>query len=911
MTVPILQTKLYIPPYRPVLVPRAHLVEKINAGLDCKLTLISAPAGFGKTTLLAEWVASSSRPIAWISLDDGDNDQIRFLTYLIVAIQGIHDKFGQTTLELLQSPQPSSTENILTALINEIAELQNPFLLILDDYHVISDRQVHRTVTYLIEYQPRQMHVILSTRADPPWPLSRYRGRGELNELRVNDLRFSVDETLTFLNEVMNLKLSTDDVATLDERTEGWIAGLQMAALSLQGRKDTTTFMKAFSGSHRYVLDYLLEEVLLRQSEAVREFLLKTSILNRMTAPLCNIITGRQDSQDILRDLEAANLFLLPLDDERGWYRYHHLFVSLLRGLLGQEHPHQKSELHIRASQWLESQGLLDEAIEHAVAAKDIERATDLIEQYAMDTIIQGNLTTVARWLESLPSEQIRARPWLCGYQAWVRHWTGQREDVEECLVHVENTFLETRGDPDAAVVLSESEYRHLLGTVGAIRAISANHDTSEQPKLEIAQRAMELLPEGDYMRGINAIALANAYENQGDLLKAQAAYAEGCKIAKDYGYRSLEVSLTCYLGSTYVRQARLHEAYRIFSEALDKASTPSGSKLPAAGYALVKLGELEREWNQLETAEVTLTKGLEICKQWGQVDFLAEGYVAMARLQLAKGDAHGAHKSIDEVDALSRTAKLDPFIICWSDNCRLRLWLPWEDLSQGFQAGLIEATNWATASGLQVDGELSYLADLDHINLSRFMVAQGMHHSSKPLFDQALTLLERIVDGAESAGWIHQAIEARILQALAFQGAGNPDGALRSLTEAIARAEPGGYIRLFTDEGSPMQRMLSTAVRRDIAPGHMKVVLDSLKKPMIVPREVVQHPTSKLVEPLSERELQVLRYLKTNLSSTEIADELYISPSTVRTHIKNIYSKLDVHRRYDAVERAKELSLL
>jgi len=455
MSTPLLTTKLYIPPVRPDpstglrarLVSRPRLTERLNAGLHRKLTLISAPAGFGKTTLLSEWASqrvgesADGRPVAWLSLDEGDNDPARFWAYLIAALQTIHEGIGEAALEALVSPQPPHVEALLTGLINEIAEIPDLSALVLDDFHVITDQRVNDEVTFFLDSMPPQMHLILSSRADPPWPLARLRARREMTELRTNDLRFTPKEAAAFLNEVMRLDLSPEDVAALEDRTEGWIAGLQMAALSMRGREDVSGFIRAFTGSHRFILDYLVEEVLEQQSPAIQEFLLKTCILERMTGPLCDAVTGGTDSQTILTQLEQANLFLVPLDDEWRWYCYHRLFSELLRNQLALIHPEQAPVLHQRASEWFEGESFTEETIAHAFAARDYERVAHLVEKYARDMLHQSKYNVLSSWIEALPDELVQNRPWLCVYQSWTRHWAGMREGGEDCLKNAERVL--------------------------------------------------------------------------------------------------------------------------------------------------------------------------------------------------------------------------------------------------------------------------------------------------------------------------------------------------------------------------------------------------------------------------------------------------------------------------------------
>ncbi len=924
---PLLETKLYIPPPRSAWVPRQRLIKQLNDGTDLKLTLISAPAGFGKTTFLSAWVAQSKRPVAWVSLDKNDNDLHRFLGYLLTALQRINRDIGKSAQSMLHSPQISPSDILLSGLINEIANTPEPFTLVLDDYHEIIDKQVHELITLILDDQPSQMHLVISSRADPPWPLARLRGSGELSEIRADDLRFTTRETATFLDNVLGFSLVSEDIDTLENRTEGWIAGLKMAALSMKGRKDVSGFIKSFSGSHRFVLDYLVEEVLDQQSSDIQEFLLFTSILKRMTAPLCNSVIGRDDSHLILAQLEQANLFLVHLDDERTWYRYHQLFADLLRSRVKHAQPDLIPALHRRASEWYEKAELVEEAVVHANAGGDYKRAAHLIEQNAMQMIIRGKHPVVYRWLEELPDELVRARPWLCVYHAWMRYWSGMREEVEECLQNAEqalastlslsefkkrsakNPFLTEIEKPDIQSPRpvgegSEAERKHIAGYIAAIRAHNALNSEKIPRALEMAEQAVELLPERDYMRSLVGIVLGAAYGSQGDIMAARLAYAEASEIAQKYSHQIISVSAATYLGMEQAKQALLQEAFGTYREALELAVGPDEKQLPIAGFPLVKLGDLSREWNDLEAASRDLEKGVEVCAQWGQTDFLADGYVALSRLQLAGGNLGDALNTLQRVERLVHRVEVDKFIICWLDECRLRLWL-----SEG---NLAAAVHWAQMSGLRVDGDLSYHHDLDHINLARVLIAQGRQHPSGTFLEEALELLARLLAAAEKAGWIHQEIKILILQALAHQSAGDKEEALTALAQALSRAEPGGYVRTFIDEGIPMGKILRQAVARGIAVGYAGKLLAALEEETEgKSRKIKSTSSSYLVEPLSKRELEVLRLLTTHLSSPEIASELVISKNTVRSHIKRIYSKLNVHNRRDAITRAEELELL
>jgi len=901
MNATLLTTKLHVPSPRPDLVPRPRLIQRLDEGLRLgrKLTLVSAPAGFGKTTLLSEWVATADRPVGWVSLDEGDNDPTRLWAYLVAALQTALPGVGEAALEGLRSPQPSAIEAVLTSLINEIAATATPCILVVDDFHVVTNPQVNDAVALLVSRMPPQLHLVVSARADPPWPLARMRARGDLTEVRADDLRFTEAEATVFLNDAMGLGLSLEQVAALGARAEGWIAGLQMAALSMRGRDDAAAFIRAFSGSHRFVLDYLVEEVLDRQPARVQEFLLQTSVLEQMTGPLCDAVTGRDDGQAVLTALDRDNLFLVPLDDERRWYRYHRLFADLLRSRLQHDAPDRLAELHRAASRWFEREGLAEDAVAHALAGQDLEHAARLIEQSAMAMIAECKNVTLSRWLETLPTETVRARASLCVYRAWTRYWTDLREQGEQCLQDARRALASESGQTGQ----SEDERWLIVARLAAVRSLYAITYEDVPHAQQAAQEAVELLPEGDYMRIMAVFTLGAAHWGHGDVAAAERTFAEASAAAQRSGYRSLAVAAKCYAGTHQAKQGRLREAWQTFQAARRLATGLSGRHLPAAGPPSAKLGALAREWNDLEAADRDTSRGVELCVQVGQPDSLVEAYVSLARLRLAQADLPAATDALRKAGQIAETTKVDPWVSCWLDDCRLRLWLSSGDIAA--------AVRWAEASGLRVDGELSFLHDLNHVNLARVLVAQSTQEPSGPFSDQALGLLARLREAAAGAGWVGETIRILILQALALRANGAQAAALATLERALHLAEPEGYVRTFLDEGEPMVELLRQAATRGISVGYVSNLLAaSVGEPE--DRRGVWGPVHPaLVEPLTERELEVLRLLPSSLSSTEIAAHLVISVHTARTHIKSIYGKLDVHSRLEAVQRARELGLL
>jgi len=929
MTTPLLQTKLYIPPIRRELVPRLRLIERLNAGLHRKLTLVSAPAGFGKTTLLSEWVhavgarqsaipvaaspysspLSSPLRVAWVSLDKDDNDATRFWAYFIAALQTIEANVGEGVLMALQSSQPPPVESVLTALINEVADLPGSIALILDDYHLITAQPIHDAITFLLDHLPPQLHLAISTRADPPLSLARLRGRGQLTELRATDLRFTPDEAATFLNDVMGLGLSAEDIAALDARTEGWIAGLQMTALSMQGREDVSAFIKTFSGSHRFVLDYLVEEVLDRQSNGIQGFLLRTSILERMSAPLCNAITGRDDSQAVLAQLEQTNLFLIPLDDERHWYRYHHLFADLLRRRLGATQSDLLPALHLHASEWYEKSGLMAEAVNHALATDDVERVARLIAGNAFAVMDHGELTTLVARLDVMPEEMMRPQPWLFVARAWAHIYAGQMGDLEALLLDAEEAL---RKVPTNDISFDE----HVAGHIVSIRAYTIALKGDMDRAAALAREALERLPEQDLTaRGWTVSLLANALRWSGDLAAADRAFAEASAISLMASRNHVAVNVLCDWAGLQIMQGRLHKAAATCRHALvlaDDYAVQSGQRLPITGYAHVRLSVILRQWNDLQSALRHAREGIRQCDQWGWAEILIGGYINLAAALQAVGDTDDALDAVQKAKQVARD--VSPWFYAHSAALEARLWLAQGDVAAAY--------GWVSQekSRLSVDAEPSFQYEFAYLTLARGRIAQGR-------LDEALRVLKRLLESAESAQAMGHVIEILVLQAMALQAQGNLDQALTALERALSLAEPEGYVRAFIDEGAPMGELLQQAAARGISVNYVSKLLAALEKetkgedlvlglPMGQMAEspsssLVLRPSSSLVEPLSERELEVLRLLATGLSISDIGQELFIAVSTLRSHSKSIYSKLSVHSRYEAVARAKKLNLL
>jgi LuxR family maltose regulon positive regulatory protein len=917
MATPFLTTKLYIPSVRPELVPRPRLIERLNAGLDRKLTLISAPAGFGKTTLASEWVAGSDRlrpkvRFAWLSLDEGDNDPVRFLTYLIAAIQTIGPDIGRSALSALQSPQPPPTDPILTGLINEITAIPDRIVLVLDDYHLIEAQPIHDALTFLLGHLPPQMHLGLATREDPNLPLASLRAKDQLIEVRAADLRFTSSEASEFLNQVMGLELSAKDIAALGTRTEGWIAGLQLAAISMQGHQDASGFIQSFTGSHRFVLDYLVAEVLEKQSESIQSFLLQTAVLERLSGSLCDAVrfgeakspTGQDNSQQILEYLEQANLFIVPLDSERRWYRYHHLFADLLR----QRHQQIQSVgvpvLHRRASGWYELNGFPEKAIEHSLRAEDFERAAYLIEVQADAVWESGEHTKMWRWLERLPAELTFSRPELCIYHAIMMFRRGTQDAAERSLQVAENVL---NSGIDATNVSSikrlnqtpDAARTSLLGRVAAMRALTASYRGDAAGIIPYAHRALDYLSKDDLAwRSTAAVTLSDAHSYLGDMEAAYQAQLEALDICIATGNLFLILYANLNLAITLRQSGRLKRAQEICQQQMQVANENGMGHTAVAGWISAILGEAQAELNDLDGAIEQAKRGLDLTEHAGDVMMLGWTYLCLMRVLFSRGDMSAAEEVIQRMKSLGRESELPNWVRFQLAAWQARVWLA--------QGRLDEVSHWARERGLDTKGDLAYPHEMEYLVLARILISQGAP-------EEAITLLERLLGAAEAGGRISRVIEILMLRAAAFQAEGDTAQASTTLERALTLAEPGGFIRVFVDEGPPMARLLYEALNRGIAPDYVRRLLAAF--PMAEPEKAepsrAQTAKPELVEPLSERELEVLQLIAEGLTNPEIAARLFLALNTVKTHSRNIYGKLGVHSRTQAVSRARALGLL
>jgi LuxR family maltose regulon positive regulatory protein len=906
MSGPLLETKLHLPRRRQGLVARRRLIDRLSGGAESTLTLVSAPAGFGKTSLLADWLAAAGADgpaVAWLSLDERDNDPALFWTYLVAALKTAVPGIGGSALSLLESPQPP-TDVVRATLINDLGATSSDVVVVLDDYHVLEARDVLDGMAFLVEHLPPQIHLVIASRADPALPLARLRGRGELIEIRAADLRFRPEEAAAYLNGVMGLGLTAADVTALEDRTEGWIAALQLAALSMRGRDDVAGFIAGFAGDDRYIVDYLVEEVLQRQSDQVRRFLLQTSILDRLSGSLCDAVTDRDGGKAMLETLDRENLFLIPLDDRRQWYRYHHLFADVLQAHLLDEHPTDVSDLHRRASAWYEQNGEPSEAIRHALVAKDFEGAADLIELAVPATHQYRQEATLRRWLEALPQDLLRVRPVLSNAYAGSLLVRGEVEGVESYLQDAERWLDPTTGRPPGSlarspemVVVDEEGFRALPASVAVHRAGQARILGDAAGTVAHARRALDLVSEDDHLgRGAAAALLGLVYWTNGDLDAARRWYADGMASLEKAGYLSDVVGGAITLADLSIAQGRLREAMITYQRGLRIATEHAPPVLRGAADIHVGMSQLLYERNELDAARQHLLTSRELGEHAGLPKNQYRWRVAMARIRAAEGDLGAALDLLNEADRL--------YVSDFSPDVRpvpalrAQVWVA--------QGRLGEALDWARERGLSVEDDVSYLHEFEHLIFARVLLAS--HRTERPAgsIREVILLVERLLPAAEEGARTGSLLEILVVQALAQQTQGDIPGALAPLQRALTLAEPEGYVRTFVDEGPAMASLLRAAAKQGMARSYIGSLLAAFDT-------TGDRGQAKqgLIEPLSERELDVLRLLRTDLDGPDIARELVVSLHTVRSHTKNIYAKLGVNNRRAAVRRARELDLL
>jgi LuxR family maltose regulon positive regulatory protein len=877
----LLTTKLHAPPTRTGLVARPHLIERLEAGRHRQLTLVSAPAGFGKTTLVTQWLIQTAGPSAWLSLDEGDNDPATFLAYLIAALQGIDEQIGQSVQPLLAQPQLPPPEALMTLLVNDIAAAEEPVVLVLDDYQAIRTPAVHELLEFLLTHGPLPLHVVLTTREDPPLPLPRLRVRGQVTEITMDDLRFTSAEASDFLQRLLGVVLALDAVAALEARTEGWVAGLQLAGLSLQGLPTAAIaeFIKRFSGSNRHVIDYLAEEVLARQPQAVREFMIQTSILERLTAPLCDAVTGRRDSQAVLKHLEQANLFLVPLDEQREWYRYQRLFGDFLLTELA---PHKLPGLHMRAAEWLEARDLLPEAVTHALACDDVDTARRIVARAAEGAFRMASFAALQGWLDALSDEVVLSDGALATYQAMTLFFVGRAAEAAPYVSAAEGSG-------------STEQARPLRGRLLSVKAHTAIMNGRPDEALRQAEEALAILdPDDSVFRHLDLNLVGQVLEQRGDVAPAVDVYREVLA-----GRRGLQNELGALVLLTNLVFAlnelgRRREALDVCREALERAPHRTGLALPVSDGIALPASLLAYEANELDEARAMVTRILRLVTQLDVADGKIWAHFILARVLLALGEVDEMHRVTWEGRRCVTRSDV------WQGKAR---WFTTLGAQARLQAGDLEAAaEWAEAAGFCPSDRPAFWNEFPYFTYARLLLAQHR------LVD-ARTLLTTLEQSATAGGRRRKLITVYLLQALAQRAEGRVQSALDRVEQAARLAGPEGYRRAFLDEGPALLELVPHV--RHVAPALIDELLVAAGAGVVPDTATVAGPAQPLIEPLTERELEILQLIVAGRSNSEIADRLYISLNTVKWHVKNIYAKLGVSSRLDAAIRTDELGLL
>jgi LuxR family maltose regulon positive regulatory protein len=890
----LLATKLHRPHPTPNLVARPRLTQRLDEGLQKRhcLFLVVAPAGYGKTTLVIDWLGQTATPSAWLLLDQGDNDPIRFFTYIVAALQALDLKVGQALLETFHTV-PQSAEALVCPLINDLASLDGPVILALDDYHRITDGLIQEAMAFLLDHTPPNLKLVVQTRVDPQFPLPRLRVSERMTEIRDRDLRFTPEEMTTFFNSIHRLNLPAEQIAALESRTEGWPAGVQLAALSLQGcsAERATQFVTAFSGSHHYVIDYLADEVLRHQPDEVQSFLLQTCILDRLCGPLCDaVLGGLSNSDQMLMELERKNLFLIPLDDERKWYRYHHLFADLLVRRLKATPSPGLSELYLRAAAWLEQNGYLESAVDYALKAQEYELAFRLMDQIKNTLWNRGEVRTLLTWFNTVPEELVRSHPDWSIVRGGCFMLVGCFDEAEKWLQAAEDGLGPMTASDRHAVL---STQRILL-----YRSVCARFRGDYAAAIALSQSGLDRTLTTEIRdRGSALLFLGQAHYCAGNTDTAEQVLVDAIQTTRAAGHGAAYLNACHYLAQLRVLQGLLHEARAMYEQATGFAGE---QETPVqAGTEYTGLGDLKREWNQLEAAAIDIQKGLELAEAGDFIHFLTEVYPARVRLAMAQKDWKAASRFIQKAEQVAVRCSTSIEI----EN--LRAWRARLHLAQG---NLAQAGQWAETKGAEIADPYGPQQEFELLTLARVWLAQDKT-------DEAASLLERIVSVAERSGRYGRVLEAQMLQALVDQAAGNEARAVEELSRVLARAEPEGYVRLFLDEGAPMARLLhkvstrTTTERRAYA-ARLLAAYGREHPEQPVPRAKAV-PGGSPIEPLSARELEILHLMAAGCSNREIANELIIAIGTVKRHTATIFDKLDVRNRTGAVAKARQLGLL
>ncbi len=904
MAFPIPATKLYIPYPRPNLVPRPHLIERLNEGLQRSLILVSAPAGFGKTTIISHWLQQVEMPVAWLSLDPADNELNLALSVILVCLQQIDRKIGASYQEMLRSAEPLPLNFILTMLVNNIAAVSKDFIFVLDDYQMLAPKNIDPFMTFVLNHFPPNLHLVIITRTDPQFNLARLRGQDQIIELRADDLRFTDGETEDFLNGIMKLGLSSANIASLKHRTEGWIVGLQLAALSMQNRDDRTDFIDKFSGSQRYVLDYLTHEVLEHQPDTIKHFLLATSVLDRMCAPLCDAVVEGNNSQSILEALDSANLFIVPLDDTRCWYRYHRLFAEFLRNQLYQSDPEIVRQYQSRAARWLEDNGFIQEAVDYALASLDYEWSIEMIERIA-PKFPELNLAMerTLEWLDSLPEESLQQYPRICLYYACILMVKGRLDEVEFWLKNIER--LETKPNP------SNSD---LSGNVISVRAMIAYQNAELSRTIEYSRQSLKQLSKNDMpWRVLIKFLMGTASVAIGETPRADQVFQEILEIGHVIDSPNIIIAALSCMAQLKILQGRLFDAADLFQQAIDVIQSSEQCNLFTSSMAYIGLGYLLREWNDLEAAETNLIKGISLVNE-GISSEMIEGLIGLVDIYRVKGDEKGVSELMQDVDRFRLKQMNWSWFLGPLHACQAKLILTQGDLDG--------ASRWARVLEQTVETEnnsntsMTFIDEKNRMTLARVLIAESKEIFNRLKLEKALHILEELVPLAEKSGRINDLIEIWILQALAWDDLSNRQEALRRLTNALSIAEPGGYIRIFVSEGAPMEMLLKQAQSAEIAVPYTTRLLAAFSeerrnRPASSYALQISIQGPKFPASLSEREVEVIRLVAEGLSNHEIAERLFITLGTVKSHLTSIFHKLDVHSRTQTIVKARELELL
>ncbi|MCP5100959.1 MAG: hypothetical protein GY943_35870 [Chloroflexi bacterium] len=906
----LLNTKLYCPQKKPALLSRSRLHKQLNARLihtdqfkqklfnrklfNRKLSLISAPAGFGKTTLVSEWVSQTNIDVGWLSLDAADNDLVRFTTYFIAALQQVphlaESAFGDELIAMLHSPQLPDLKAIWTMLVNGLTAVSHPIILVLDDYHLIQSLQIHELVTFFCENLPAPLHLVIASRTDPPLPLARLRARQELVELRAADLRFTTEETAVFLNNIAGLNLSSQDIAALETRTEGWIAGLQLATLSMHNVADKTAFIQAFTGSHRYVLDYLMEEVLNQQPKEIHTFLLKTAVLNKMCAPLCAAVLnddlGDIDLQSILVQLESQNLFTLPIDNERRWFRYHHLFAELLQFQLTTTYPNDVQRLHQRAAQWFAQNNLIADAITHALQTSDAHMAAQLIEQQALTLISCGETQMLMAWITQLPPESLPQYPRLLVYLALCQLLTNQIPDLMQTMPLAMQAAANT--------TLSADEATELHGYLNAIQSYMHVQQRDVAISIKAATQALVQIPETNQLiRSFVLFSLGGTKLMMDDVEGATEAFARTATIAKQAGNLHLAAPAARSHANMMMLKGRLYEAETICREMIKMASGRDGRPYPILAGVYGRLSTLAYEWNQLDQADTLLQTGIQLGKQWGNLDPLVSHYGRLAQLRQAQGDLPAAATAITQAYDYQQQGQLTPGVLEWLRFHEIQLWLAQGDLAR--------AVEWTQQESASIPPTTSFFNERTRRVMAHVYLANGN-------LQAALDCLTLNITWTITHKFNYLRIKNHALQALVYTQRNQDALAVEALQTILPLAAAANCMRTFIDLGRDLSPLFNHPAIQSEHGTYVNNILRAMNKPST---RLAHTLKDTLIEPLSERETEIMQLVADGLSNREIATQLVITIGTVKSHTNHIYSKLGVKSRTQAIVMANKLGLI